>query len=123
MQGSECSAAQQEPSSELRDQRESPAAQVLSHLCVISPLLSLANICLCSACWEEVKAAARRRQELLQTAEDCHRLHQGLSDALTLIQVFVKHTSSSVRVHKHTPSYVCLCRSDRRASPMTWLKI
>ncbi|XP_056867453.1 spectrin beta chain, non-erythrocytic 5 isoform X2 [Takifugu flavidus] len=39
-----------------------------------------------SACWEELKAAARRRQDHLQTAEECHRLYQDLSDALTLIQ-------------------------------------
>lgn len=77
----------------------------------------------CSACWEELKAVARRRQDHLQTAEECHRLYQDLSDALTLIQVFIKRSSrvrADGRWHEASASFG---RSGRRASPMTRLKI
>uniref|UniRef100_A0A3Q3IUH0 Calponin-homology (CH) domain-containing protein n=1 Tax=Monopterus albus TaxID=43700 RepID=A0A3Q3IUH0_MONAL len=39
-----------------------------------------------SACWEDLKAVARERQDQLQRAEECHRFYQDLTDALTLIQ-------------------------------------
>ncbi|XP_034432002.1 spectrin beta chain, non-erythrocytic 1 [Hippoglossus hippoglossus] len=38
------------------------------------------------ACWEDLKAVARGRQDQLQRAEGCHRFYQDLSDALMLIQ-------------------------------------
>ncbi|XP_067336707.1 spectrin beta chain, non-erythrocytic 5 isoform X2 [Channa argus] len=39
-----------------------------------------------SACWEDLKNAARERQDQLQRAEECHRCYQDLTDALTLIK-------------------------------------
>ncbi|XP_062252883.1 spectrin beta chain, non-erythrocytic 5 [Platichthys flesus] len=39
-----------------------------------------------SACWEDLKAVARGRQDELQRAEGCHRFYQDLTDALMLIQ-------------------------------------
>ncbi|XP_060938197.1 spectrin beta chain, non-erythrocytic 2 [Limanda limanda] len=39
-----------------------------------------------SACWEDLKAVARSREDQLQRAEGCHHFYQDLSDALMLIQ-------------------------------------
>ncbi|XP_035467370.2 spectrin beta chain, non-erythrocytic 5 isoform X2 [Scophthalmus maximus] len=39
-----------------------------------------------SACWEDLKGMASERQDQLLTAEECHRCHQELTDALMLIQ-------------------------------------
>nr|XP_046269773.1 spectrin beta chain, non-erythrocytic 5 [Scatophagus argus] len=39
-----------------------------------------------SACWVDLKDAARERQDQLQRAEECHRFYQDLTDALTLIR-------------------------------------
>ncbi|KAM4625618.1 spectrin beta chain, non-erythrocytic 5 [Polymixia lowei] len=38
------------------------------------------------ASWEELQGVSRERQEQLLRAQDCHRFHQDLSDALTHIQ-------------------------------------
>lgn len=40
-----------------------------------------------SACWEELKVLARKRQQELQTAEKCHCFYQDLTEALILIEV------------------------------------
>lgn len=40
-----------------------------------------------SACWEELKVSARRRQQELQTAEEYHCFYQDLTEALILIEV------------------------------------
>ncbi|XP_061843662.1 spectrin beta chain, non-erythrocytic 5 [Nerophis lumbriciformis] len=39
-----------------------------------------------TACWEDVKTAAKDRKSQLHRAEECHRLCQDLNDALTRIQ-------------------------------------
>ncbi|KAL6106061.1 sptbn5 [Pungitius sinensis] len=39
-----------------------------------------------SACWEDLRSAARQRRDQLQRAEECHRFYRDLSEARSLIQ-------------------------------------
>ncbi|KAM9777958.1 spectrin beta chain, non-erythrocytic 5 [Neosynchiropus ocellatus] len=49
-----------------------------------------------SACWEELKAVAKERQEQLQQAEDGHRSHCELTEALALIKERLKSIPDDV---------------------------
>lgn len=49
---------------------------------LLCPLITFA-----SACWEELKVLAKKRQQELQTAEKCHCFYQDLTEALILIEV------------------------------------